>query len=174
MKKPLQEENKSLFMGFDGQVRMHRASDAEILIKAVNLYLGKSDFERKISITDDFECFLSAWMIRLVDKGITDTLVNELNMELKDIRFRHILMTPEGELPYWEYIADLKKYFGPKIEAAYAFSQQLAIGGFVGLKRCRMRNCPRFFIGRPDAKWCSKACGSKYRVSQKRKRDKSG
>ena len=174
MEKTLQEEDRAFFTAVDGQIRMQSAALAEVLIEAANKFLEKSDFERKILISELhlFEKALSLWMTRLVEEGVTDKLVDDLNREVGTVRFRHILMPPKGDLPYWEYIADIRTSFGPEVKAAYAFSQHLAIGSFVGLKRCRLPNCQRFFIGRPNAKWCSKKCGSWHRVSQKRQRDK--
>lgn len=66
----------------------------------------------------------------------------------------------------------MEDFSDPNTVAAYAFSAQLTVDGFVRLKYYEMRDCHKFFIGRPNTKWCSKACGSKYRVTEKRKRDR--
>lgn len=173
MKKPLQVQDEILFT-IDGKIRMHRATDVKRLIDAANKFLSKGELEKKISIdaAHFFERSLSVWMTRLVGEGISKNLIADLNTEMKGVRFWHLLMPPEDELPYWKHIADLKSYFRPEVDAAYAFSQQLAIGSFKGLKRCRIPDCQKFFVGRPDAKWCSKACGSRHRVNKKRKRDR--
>jgi len=174
MKKALQDEDRTFLTAIDGQIRMQSPALAEVLIEAANKFLEKSDFEREILISELhlFEKAISLWMTRLVEEDVTDKLVDDLNRVTRFVRFRHILMHAKGDLPCWEHIADIRTSFGPEVKAAYAFSQHLAIGSFVGIKRCLLPSCQRFFIGRPNAKWCSKKCGSSYRVSQKRKKDK--
>jgi hypothetical protein len=153
MKKALQDEQRGFFTAIDGQIRMQSAVLAEVLIEAANKFLEKSDFEKNISISElhFFEQSIYLWMSRLVKEGVTNKLIDDLNKVLSTVRFRHILMPPKGELPYWEHIADIRTSFGPQIKAAYAFSQQLALGSLVELKRCQMPNCQKFFIGRPGA-----------------------
>ncbi len=161
-------------MAVDGQIRVQSAALAGFLIEAANRFLEKSDFEREISISEDdyFDKALCLLMTRLVQEGVTSKLVDDLNRVTRKIQYRHVLMPSKGDLPYSEYIANIRTSFRPELLAAFAFSQQLAMGSLVGLKRCRLPKCQRFFIGRPNAKWCSKKCGSSYRVSKKRKKDK--
>jgi len=161
-------------MAVDGQIRVQTAAEVRFLVEAANRFLETSDFEREISISEDYfyDKALCLLMTRLVQEGVTSKLVDDLNRVTRNIQYRHILMPSKGELPNSEYIADIRTSFGPELLANFAFSQQLAIGGFVGLKRCLLPKCQRFFIGRPNAKWCSKKCGSSYRVSKKRRKDK--
>jgi hypothetical protein len=135
----------------------------------------KSHYYAGIPHINEEESFCLAvndWMYEYVDQGkATDEMVEELNSFSSKIRYRHVLMPSEDGEPYWEYIADLDRQLDPAEAAAFGFSQMLAIGGLKMVKRCEMPDCGHYFLGRSNAKWCSKACGSKYRVRQKRKRD---
>ncbi|MBX2988844.1 MAG: CGNR zinc finger domain-containing protein [Bdellovibrionaceae bacterium] len=71
------------------------------------------------------------------------------------------------------FVAHIPHEPPPTVFASYMFSNMTSLGWLEGLKRCRNPECQQFFIGRPNVKWCSKSCGSLYRVRQKRKRDKS-
>lgn len=161
-------------MAFDGQIGEQSPAQVRYLLEAANRFLDKNDFEREILISEDhfYDKLMCLLMTRLVQEGVTNTLVDDLNRLTKKIQYQHRLMFTKSDLPYGVYIADIRSWFPPDVLAAFAFSQQLAMGGFDGLKRCHLHKCQRFFIGRPNAKWCSKKCGSSYRVSQKRKRDK--
>lgn len=162
-------------MAFDGQIGEQSPAQVRFLLEAANRFLDKSDFERDILISEDHFYDKIVWLLmtRLDQEGVTNTLVDDLNRLTEKIQYQHRLMFLKGDLPYGVYIADIRSSFSPDVLAAFAFSQQLAMGSFVGLKRCRLPNCQRFFIGRRNTKWCSKKCGSWHRVSQKRKRDKS-
>lgn len=163
----------------NGQVLLGHTGDVKFLVSTANRYLGQCDFNKMPYISFDhiFGYSLSIWMGLLVTKGLSNQLLKELREEINEMRFFHILnpaIPSRGKpLPHWDYVADMEDFVDPKTTAAYAFSQQLTLNGFAGLKRCGMKNCQKFFIGRPDAKWCSKTCGSKHRVTQKRKRDRN-
>lgn len=162
----------------NGQILLGHTGDVKFLIEMANKYLGKGDFGKlpHISFEHVFGYSLGVWMKQFVDKGFTTEMLKELREEMDKIRFFHFLNpaipTRGKPLPHWEYSADMEDFSDPNTVAAYAFSAQLTVDGFVGLKYCDMHDCQKFFIGRPNAKWCSKACGSKHRVTEKRKRDK--
>lgn len=162
----------------DGQILLGHTGDVKFLLEMANKYLGKSDFEKMSHVIFEhkFGYSLGVWMKRFVDNGFTSQMLKELRNELGQIRFFHeinpAILTRGKPLPHWEYIADMEDFSDPSTTAAYAFCEQLTVDGFVGLKYCEMRDCRKFFIGRPNAKWCSATCGSKHRVAQKRKRDK--
>lgn len=162
----------------DGQILLGHTGDVKFLIEMANKYLGKGDFSKLsyISFEHVFGYSIGAWMKRFVDKGFTTEMLKELREEMDEIRFFHFLnpaIPSRGKpLPHWEYSADMEDFSDPNTVAAYAFSVQLTVDGFVGLKYCEMGDCQKFFIGHPNAKWCSAACGSKHRVAEKRKRDR--
>ena len=121
---------------------------------------------------------LRLWMTRYLKEGVTDDLLNDLNAALHEIRYSKYIfpldLLPSGiGFPQNGYVA---KYDSPPSPEAYAaddFSKLLTSGALARLKLCQLDGCNRFFLGPPQAKWCSKTCGSKFRVRQKRKRESS-
>ena len=156
-----------------GTVSTWDAKDVEVLIEAANNALAFDDREESTYITqEEMFCYRTReYMRRLIDEGVTDDLINELNDELLDLPFQHQLSVSKGGTPTWLFFADFDEQSDPVLAAAYGFSHILAPGGLDNLKICQMPDCQRFFIGRPNAKWCSKSCGSRHRVRKKRKRD---
>lgn len=61
----------------------------------------------------------------------------------------------------------------PSMFGAYFFNHVVSLGGLKQLKKCSNNNCLKFYIGRSNTKWCSKSCGSKYRVKKMRKNMKA-
>ena len=184
MKKALHNKNDLTYYEKDGLLKAWRI-DVNALIKASN---DTSDFEeleengerllKKDGVVvpgiNDNECFSALvhdWMSYLVDEGLTEMLTFELNIRLENIRYIHRLMPASNGSTRWLKIVDMNKGLTVQEQAGFAFSHQLAIGAFDGLQRCQLPECKKFFIGRPNSKWCSKSCGSKYRVREKRKRD---
>lgn len=128
----------------------------------------------RISEEESFCLAVNDWMCAYVNQGeATEEMVEELNSFISAIRYRHVLMPSKTGTPYWEYIADLNRHLDPAEAAAFGFSQMLAIGSLIRVKRCQMQDCGNYFLGRSNAKWCSKSCGSLFRVQKKRKRDSS-
>lgn len=126
----------------------------------------------RISEEEGFCLAVNDWMCEYVDEGrATDEVIEDLNGFTSRIKYRHILMPSKTGAPYWEYIADLNRHLDPAEAAAFGFSQMLAIGALINVKRCQMPDCGHYFLGRSNAKWCSTTCGSLYRVQKKRKRD---
>ncbi len=185
MKKALHDESGVFFTFREGDLIAWRPHDIDMLLSAAN---DASDYEvskkngftilkkngvvvTRVSLEDEFCSIVHDWMCDFVDEGVTDELIDELNDVLADIRYIHVLMPSESGIPYWQNnVADMNKSPNVLEAAGYAFAHQLTIGGLEGLKRCQLPDCENFFIGRPNAKWCSKSCGSKYRVRKKRKR----
>lgn len=127
----------------------------------------------QISEEESFCLAVNDWLCKYLDQGeATDEMVEDLNSWLSSIRYRHVLMPSKTGIPYWEYIADLNRYLDPTESAAFGFSQILAIGGLAKVKCCQMPDCGHYFLGRSNAKWCSKKCGSLFRVQKKRKLDR--
>jgi len=186
MKKALHDENDAFLTYREGEITAWRTHDVEMLLAAANDAPNYEVTEKngftilkkdgvavtRVSPEETFCTIVHDWMCDLVDQGVTDTLIDELNSAVANIRYLHVLQPATDGNPYWQYnIADMNRNLTVDEAAAYAFSHQLALGGLNGLKRCQLSDCQRFFIGRPNAKWCSKTCGSKSRVREKRKRD---
>lgn len=145
---------------------------AEEIVEAANN--GISD-----SPNGDLVCQrLREWMSRYLKEGITDDLLNDLNTALRKIRYsKYILPTDicpsETGFPVNAYVAQHDNLLDPGAYAADDFSKLLTSGELKRLKRCQHEGCEKFFLGPSQARWCSKICGSKFRVRKKRKRDAS-
>jgi hypothetical protein len=55
---------------------------------------------------------------------------------------------------------------------ALAFLRLVEAGLHRRIKRCQLAECGKLFFGDTRAVWCSSTCGSKYRVRDKRTRDR--
>lgn len=128
----------------------------------------------QITEEESFCLAVNDWMCSYVGQdNISDETIDELNAFMSTIRYRHVLMPSKTGTPSWEYIADLDGHFDPARAAAFGFSQMLSIDGLKTVKRCQRPECGHYFLGRSNAKWCSKSCGSNVRVRNKRTRDLS-
>ena len=121
---------------------------------------------------------LRVWMSRYLEEGVTDDFLTDLNAALHEIRYsKYIfpldLLPSEIGFPQNAYVAKYDKVPSPEALAADDFSKLLTSGALKRLKLCKMEGCEKFFLGPPQAKWCSKTCGSKFRVRKKRKEDSS-
>jgi predicted RNA-binding Zn ribbon-like protein len=186
MQKALHDEVEVFFTFQRGELIAWHASDVDMLIRAANdapefettqkdgftLLVKDGVVVPRISEEETFCIEVNDWMCELVDNRVTDEMIDELNSALADLRYVHVLMRSEDGRPYWQRnIADMNRPPNVEVLAAHAFAHLLTNGGLKGLKRCALPDCEKFFIGRPNAKWCSKSCGSKHRVRRKRKRD---
>lgn len=188
MKKAL-HEGEGLYVSMRaGKLLALGKEGADFLLETANKTLGYEYLQRKGTVVlkkDDgslggyiplevqFGMAVRDWLARILDEGVSENMMDEINQELGDIRFIHMLMLTKNGTPYWQHISDLDASLAaPHIIAAYNIANQIVIGGFEKLKRCQLRACNRFFLGPRNAKWCSEACGSLYRVRQKRKRDR--
>ena len=116
------------------------------------------------------------WMSRYLEEGVTDALLDDLNAALHEIRYSKFILpldlcSAERGFPKNAYIAQYEKMPEPEAYAADDFSKLLTSGKLKRLKRCQLEGCDNFLLGRPQKRWCSKSCGSKFRVREKRKRD---
>ena len=119
---------------------------------------------------------LSLWMNRYLAEGVTDDFLNDLNAAIHGIRYsKYIfpldLQPSEIGFPKNGYVAKYDRTTTTEEWAADDFSKLLTSGALARLKQCQLEDCEKLFLGPPQAKWCSKACGSKFRVREKRKRE---
>ncbi len=186
MQKALHDEAEVFFTFQRGELVAWSANDVGMLIQAANdapeyetiqkdgltLLVKDGAVVPRISEEEAFCTEVHDWICELVEKGVTDEMIDELNSVLADLRYVHVLMRADDGRPYFQRnIADMNRPPNVEVLAAHAFAHLLTNGGLKGLKRCAMPDCEKHFIGRPNAKWCSKSCGSKHRVRMKRKRD---
>jgi predicted RNA-binding Zn ribbon-like protein len=175
LKKALHEEKEPFLLHKKGELIGWGISDVKNLIDAANAaVINEEAKSRKLTYDEYFKIIIHDWFEILVTEGISEKVIKHLNARIQHIRFHHVLKHSEKGLPYWRYIADSNSVMSdPELQSAYGITHLLAIGALSDLKRCGLKDCQNYFIGRSNVRWCSKPCGSLYRVRQKRKRDKS-
>lgn len=119
---------------------------------------------------------LYGWICRYNEEGTTEGFLDELNSHLRQVHFSSYVVPPDfyssgSEVPQSVYVVNMNFDYAPEVFAAKEFSRFVAYGLLDQIRRCQLPGCESIFLGRPQAKWCSKTCGSKYRVNKKRKRD---
>lgn len=174
MKKAQHEEKGPFLLYKQGQLIGWGTDDVKNLLKAANeAVINEETKSKKLTYDEYFKIIIHDWFEIFVNDGITEKVVKHLNHRLSHIRYHHILIHSKEGLPYWRYIANSESIMvDPELQSAYGITHLLAIGALKNLKRCEMKDCQKFFIGPPNRKWCSKSCGSLFRVRQKRKKDK--
>lgn len=175
MKKPL---HASMLVWERGQlIEWGTKKDVKNLLKSANEARVFDENKPETGTWKELsDIFIYEWFEKIVQRGINIELVKELNPSLSHLEFRRQLMLADNKELYWREVADGKILeLHPRLKTTYIISHLLAIGALKGLKRCKMTDCRKFFIGPPNKLWCSTSCGSKHRVRKKRKQDiKSG
>jgi len=174
MKKTLQEQGK-LFVIEKGGKLINEEVNADEIITGINRSL-RGDWGLD-GFVPNFLRDLYNWICRYIEEGPTDKLLNELNADMHEIQYYQYVLprdffSPDGEEPQSVYVANFDKKYSRKAIVAKEFSKLISTGMLKRIKRCQLPGCENIFFGPPQAKWCSKSCGSKYRVGQKRKRDR--
>ena len=172
MKKALHGQEETYLYEIQGKPRVWDHTGKQI-VDAINESLAKPLIEGP----QDATCHeLSDWLNRYLEEGVTDSLLDDLNNLLADISYRKFvlpldLLPSDTGYPRSVYMSLHSLAPSHTRLAADEFSRILSSGLLAKLKKCQLDGCEKFFLGRPQAKWCSKSCGSKYRVAKKRKRD---
>lgn len=174
MKKALHNEKEPFLLHKKGELIGWGINDVKNLIEAANAaVINEETKSRKLTYDEHFKIIIHDWFEIFVNEGITEKVIKHLNARIQHVRFHHVLKYSEYGFPYWRYIADSHSVMSdPELQSAYGITHLLAIGALKDLKRCGQMDCQKFFIGRSNVRWCSKSCGSLYRVRLKRKRDK--
>lgn len=167
----LQEQNLILQ---NGQLIGWGAADAKNILKSANEAVVSEEIRNRGTYKQVADMVAYEWLERLVKEGVSKQLMDDLNKPISHIEYRRALMLSKDGHIFWRQVAvendDLRH---PQLKAIYVISHLLAIGALKNLKRCELKDCRRFFIGPTNRKWCSKSCGSLFRVKKKRKKDKS-
>lgn len=173
MKKPLQTEKEQFLILSKGRLIGWGLSDVKNLLKIANKAVNeKLNLDSELTI-HQAECALAReWFDLFIDKGITKEVVARLNSRIGHIQFIHVLEPSPKGLPNWRRIANADKINDPELSIAYGIAHLLSAGAFKGLKRCRRKECQKYFVGRPNKKWCSDNCGSHSRVRKMRKKNR--
>lgn len=173
MKKALQDKKQRFLLSSKGRLIGWGISDVKNLLKnanrakAENLKLGP-----EITLKEAECVFAREWFDVFIDNGPSKEVIGKLNSRISHVRYHHVLMHSSKGLPYWRRVANADQIQDPELSIAYCMAHLLACGAFKGLKRCDLKDCQKFYTGRSNVRWCSKSCGSLYRVRQKRKRDR--
>lgn len=174
MKKPLQAEKEQFFLlPANGPIFSWGFADVKNVLRNANkAKTNKWEFNSRLT-AHEAECvYTREWFDLFIDKGLTKDVIEELNKPISHVRYHHLLIYSAKGLPYWRRIANGKEVYDPQLSVAYVISHLLAAGAFIGLKRCKRKECQKYFVGKSNKKWCSDKCGSYYRVNKMRKKNK--
>ena len=175
MKKALHRQETAFLFEKDGKVHPEEVCIEEI-IAAVNRGIkgewGDTTPEAIILRK------LHEWICRYIEEGATEAFIGDLNSDLHHVQYFNYVVPPDfyssqGEEPHSLYVANLNITYSHDTFAAKEFSRLITYGKLNRIKRCQLSGCEKFFVGPPQAKWCSKSCGSTHRVRDKRRRDSS-
>lgn len=154
-----------------GPLILYSKDDASFLLDAANIHIERAngldnqDHPQMLAL----ETFIHDCMVEYYQNGVSEILLEMLNNNLANVRHQCLMEIVEKKLvPV--YVGYLPHNPPQHIFAAYMFSNITSLGGLEGLKRCKSTDCQKFFIGRSNVKWCSKACGSRSRVKKMRKK----
>ena len=173
MKKPLQTGKEQFLLLRKGQLIGWGVADIKNLLKNANKAKAESLKLSPETTVKEAECiFAREWFDSIIDKGNTKEILAELNTRIGHVRFHHVLSFSSNGLPTWRYVANGDEIDHPELSIAYGVAHLLASGAFVGLKRCRLEECQKYFIGKSNRIWCSDSCGSHYRVYKMRKKNR--
>lgn len=154
------------------EIKCYGSKDAIWLIEAANLHIEmKNDKKLDFSIPALDE-FIYECMELFYENDLSDNLIFKLNEPLKNVRIQCLVENIENKLSA-VHVANMPFNPHPLAFGAYMFSHVAYLEGFESLKRCYNKDCLKFFLGRPNAKWCSSSCGSKYRVNKMRRNKKA-
>ena len=155
----------------EGQLIGWGADDVKNLLKSANDALINDEVKTRKNLTwkELSDIIAYEWLEMIVENGITENIVKDLNKRISWIEYRRALMHSKEGPPYWREVADARSLSHPDLKTTYIVSHLLAIGALENLKRCKLKDCRKFFIGPANRTWCSKSCGSLFRVRQKRK-----
>lgn len=170
MKKALQHSDASFLCIRNGKIEQ-RYFSVEDILSAVN-----GEVRREPLVARAYDA-LREWMRKYLESGCSDEFLDELNQSMKQIPVqRHVVpgdfFSATSDAPQCLYVPHFSQNDSPEAVAAHDFSKLITGGNLRRLKQCHSSECDNFFLGPPQSKWCSKRCGSSFRVKKKRKRDK--
>lgn len=160
------KDSTGLVLQLANQVDDYEISDGQYFLKISPTLVRPCSHEEAISI--EIKIFIE----RFIRNQANDSLLEDINSNLRGVNFKHKLVHFKKGEPFWEYWVYMTNPMPPKVNAAILISHLLSIGALSNVKECNFEECNSFFVGPPNRKWCSSKCGSIHRVRQKRKRDK--
>lgn len=150
------------------ELKLYSCKEGPALIEAANIYIDRKNDKESPNTQPALEAFIYECMDEYYQHGVSDTLLNNLNEILRNVKIQCLFENVENRIMA-VHIAYMPHNPPPLLLGAYLFSHVTSLGGLEGLKRCQNNDCFKFFMGRTNAKWCSNSCGSKFRVKKMRK-----
>jgi hypothetical protein len=151
------------------ELKLYSSKEGSTLIEAANLHIERKNGKDYPNTIPILEAFIYECMDEYYQKGISDNLLNKLNEILRDVKIQCLVENIKNKLMA-VHVAYMPFNPHPLVFGAYMFSNVTSLGGLERLNRCQSNDCLKFFIGRPNSKWCSNSCGSKCRVKKMRKK----
>ena len=140
-------------------------SYAPYLLEAANNHLIQ--LEGRDSTQQAHDKFIHWCMEEYFKNGASPALLNTLNNNICVVGHQCHVAASKNQLMAI-FVAHIPHKPPPTVFAAYMFSNMTSLGWLSGLRKCKNPECQHFFIGRPNARWCKKSCGSLVRVRKKR------
>lgn len=150
------------------EIKLYSSKEGSALIEAANIHIDRINAKGSPNTVPPLEAFIYECMDKYQQHGVSDDLLNKLNEILRNVKIQCLFENVENRI-IAVHIAYMPHNPPPLHLGAYLFSHVTSLGGLEGLKRCQSNDCDKFFIGRPNSKWCSSSCGSKCRVKKMRK-----
>lgn len=150
------------------EYKFYNGKEASVLIEAANFHIERRNGNDSPDTIPIMETFIYECLDEYYRNGISDNLLNRLNEILWNVKIQLLFKNIANKLSA-VHVAHLPHKPSPLVFGAYMFSNVTSFGGLEGLKRCQSNDCLNFFIGRSNTKWCTRSCGSKYRVQKMRK-----
>lgn len=154
------------------ELKLYSSKEAPALIEAANFHIERKNGNDSPDTIPALDAFIYECMDEYYQNSVSDNLLNKLNEILRNVKIQCLVENVENKL-LAVHIAYMPYNPPPLVFGAYLFSNVTSLGGFESLKRCQSNDCLKFFIGRPNAKWCSNSCGSKSRVNKMRRNKKA-
>lgn len=154
------------------EIKLYGDIDASALIEMANCHIDRENGKELYYSVPELEKFIYEILGDYIINGVSNVLLNKLNDNLKAVIIQCVVEKIEDKLSII-HIAHMPSNPCPSMFGAYFFSHVVSLGGLKELKKCSNNSCLKFYMGRTNAKWCSKSCGSKYRVKKMRKNKKS-
>ena len=112
------------------------------------------------------------WLERIYEEGVTETLIEELNVELEK---RRVMSCNRLDPVTRQFKHRELKEVATSTGAVEALLVIILIykGEADRLKRCAFEECGKYFFGNAKAKYCSDKCGSNVRIRKIRRNQKA-
>lgn len=151
------------------ELQKYDRDSVDFLIDGANCYIeeGEGGAPSKVALAKSFLNLLTEYE----KNGPSNALVDILTKFLEPVRHQSMIGRKNGKL-VTVYMAHLTHKPDPGVLACYLFSSMTSLGWLDGLKRCKSRDCKKFFIGKSNRSWCSPTCGSRTRVHKMRMRNR--